>query len=160
MRKDINFTVDGLTCRGWSYRPDVVDEKQKLPLVILLTGFGGTKEFAISNFAELFVERGFSALVYDNRYTGDSDGMPRGRIVPSLQHDDLRAAIGWALDQENVDPRKIILWGTSFGGAHVLFVGALDQRISAVISLVAGLGPTEPGDRGDGAVCGTISPRG
>src|SRR5262249_53328293 len=53
---------------------------------------------------------------------------------------DLRAAIGWALEQEGVDPRKVILWGTSFGGSHVLFVGALDPRVSAVITLVAGLG--------------------
>jgi len=151
MRKDISFKVDGLTCRGWYYRPDGVDEKAKLPIIVLVTGFGGVKEFAISTFAELFVERGFSALVYDNRYTGDSDGEPRGRIVPSLQHDDLRAAIGWALGQDNVDPNKIILWGTSFGGGHVLFVGALDPRASAVITLVAGLGPREALDRGDRA---------
>ena len=88
MRKDISFKVDGLTCRGWCYRPDGVDEKKRLPVVILLTGFGGVKEFAIATFAELFVEHGFSAIVYDNRYTGDSDGEPRGRIIPSLQHDD------------------------------------------------------------------------
>jgi fermentation-respiration switch protein FrsA (DUF1100 family) len=151
MRRDISFKVDGLTCRGWYYRPDGVDEQMKLPVVILLTGFGGVKEFAISTFAELFVERGFAAIVYDNRYTGDSDGEPRGRIVPSLQHDDLRAAIGWALEQDNVDPQKIILWGTSFGGSHVLFVGALDPRASAVITVVAGLGPREALDRGDRA---------
>jgi fermentation-respiration switch protein FrsA (DUF1100 family) len=151
MRKDIHFTVDGLTCRGWYYRPDGVDETAKLPAIILLTGFGGVKEFAISTFAELFVERGFSAIVYDNRYTGESEGEPRGRIVPSLQHDDLRAAIGWVLGQHNIDPKKIILWGTSFGGGHALFVGALDPRVSAVITLVAGLGPRESLDRGDRA---------
>lgn len=152
MRKDISFKVGGLTCRGWCYRPDAVDEIKKLPLVVLLTGFGGVKEFAISTFAELFVEHGYCALVYDNRYTGDSDGEPRGRIVPSLQHDDLRAAIGWALENENVDAKKVIVWGTSYGGAHALFVGALDPRVGAVITLVAGLGPTGPEDRPDRAI--------
>src|SRR5882672_12108700 len=111
MREDISFSVDGLTCRGWFYRPDSVSRKTR-PTVILLTGFGGVKEFAIAAFAELFASRGFNALVYDNRYTGESDGEPRGRIIPSLQHDDLRAAIGWALEQESVDPEKLILWGT------------------------------------------------
>src|SRR5262245_39854758 len=140
MRTDISFKVEGLTCRGWYYRPDGVNETEKLPVVLLLTGFGGVKEFAISTFAELFVAHGFSAIVYDNRYTGDSDGEPRGRIVPSLQHDDLRTAIGWALERQGVDQKKVILWGTSFGGSHALFVGALDPRVSAVITLVAGLG--------------------
>jgi len=141
MRTDITFTSGGLTCEGWFYRPDGATNDR--PVVVLCHGMGGVKEFVVAPFAEQFVERGFCAFVFDYRYTGASGGTPRGRIIPTLQHDDIRLAITCALEQEGVDRDKLILWGASYGGAQALFVGATDPRVKAVISVVAGLGPRE-----------------
>jgi cephalosporin-C deacetylase-like acetyl esterase len=33
-----------------------------------------------------------------------------------------------------VDPERIVLWGTSWSGGHVVYVAAADPRIAAVIS--------------------------
>lgn len=139
MRTDVTFTSNGLTCQGWFYRPD--GATGDLPVVVLCHGMGGVKEFVVAPFAELFVARGFCAFVFDYRYTGASEGLPRGRVIPTLQHDDIRMAITCALAQEGVDRDKLILWGASYGGAHALFIGGTDPRVKAVITVVAGLGP-------------------
>jgi uncharacterized protein len=141
VRTDIDFVSYGLTCKGWFYRPDGVTEDR--PVVVLCHGMGGVKEFVVAPFAEEWMKRGYCAFAFDYRHTGASEGEPRGRIHPSLHHDDIRAAITVASRQEGVDPSKIILWGASYGGSHAIVVGALDPRVKAVIILVSGLGPKQ-----------------
>jgi uncharacterized protein len=36
----------------------------------------------------------------------------------------------------DVDPDKIVLWGTSFSGGHVVVIAGRDPRIAAVISQI------------------------
>ena len=45
-----------------------------------------------------------------------------------------RAVIDWARRSDGIDPDRIVLWGSSFSGGHVLAVAATDPRIAAVIS--------------------------
>ena len=40
-----------------------------------------------------------------------------------------------------MDANRIGLWGSSFGGGHVLYVAGHDPRIKAVVSQVPGMGP-------------------
>ena len=44
------------------------------------------------------------------------------------------AAVAFARELDGVDPERIVLWGTSWSGGHVVYVGADDPRIAAVIS--------------------------
>ena len=94
-------------------------------------------------FAEYFTTHAtLTALVYDNRCLGASDGLPRGEIIPHLQQSDLQDAITFAQSLEEVDSEKIAIWGTSYSGGHVLQVGAVDRRVKAVLAqgfLVSGL---------------------
>ena len=48
--------------------------------------------------------------------------------------DDYRAVIGWARGLDGVDAERIVVWGSSFSGGHVLAIAAADPRIAAVIS--------------------------
>ena len=43
---------------------------------------------------------------------------------------------GWARDGEAIDPDRIALWGSSYGGGHVLAIAATDARVRAVIAQV------------------------
>jgi len=90
-------------------------------------------------FAERFRDAGFAVLVFDYRFLGASDGEDRGRIVPQEQHDDLRAAIGFAATLPGIDASRIGLWGTSYSGGHALFVGALDPRVKVIVAQVPAL---------------------
>jgi fermentation-respiration switch protein FrsA (DUF1100 family) len=141
MREDIEFrTEDGLTLRGWRYAPDGVDGPA--PLVVMSHGYSAVKEMYLDDFAEHFAAGGLGVLVYDNRNLGASDGTPRGEIDPWQQIRDYRTAITWAATQPWTDPERIGIWGSSYSGAHVLVVAALDRRVRCVVSqvpLVSGL---------------------
>ena len=73
----------------------------------------------------------YAALVFDNRCFGASDGEPRQEIDPSAQVRDYRHAITYASTQPEVDPARIGVWGSSYSGAHVLVVAAIDRRVIA-----------------------------
>ena len=89
----------------------------------------------LDSFAEYFTNQiPITALVYDNRCVGASDGTPRFELLPSLQMSDLQDAITFAQSLEEVDPEKIALWGSSYSGGNVLQVAAFDHRVKAVLA--------------------------
>jgi fermentation-respiration switch protein FrsA (DUF1100 family) len=134
MRRDIEFVAEGTTLRGWFYRPDAASGA--LPTVVMAHGFSATKEMYLDAFAERFVEAGLGVLVYGNRCFGASDGEPRQEIDPWAQVRDYRHAITFVRTLPEVDPDRIGAWGSSYSGAHVLVVGAIDRRVRAVVSQV------------------------
>jgi fermentation-respiration switch protein FrsA (DUF1100 family) len=134
MRKDITFsTTDGTTLRGWHYVPDAPG---KFPTIILAHGFSAVKEMYLDRYAEAFAKAGLASVVYDNRNFGASDGEPRQEIDPWLQVRDYSDAITFAQTLEQTDPARIGVWGSSYSGAHVLVVAAIDRRVNCVVSQV------------------------
>jgi dienelactone hydrolase len=135
MREDVSFPADdGVTLRGWFYRPD--DATGPTALVVMAHGFSATKEMYLDDFAEVFAAAGLSVLVYDNRNLGESDSPVPGEIDPWQQIQDYRAAITWAGLRDDVDAERIGVWGSSYSGAHVLVVAAIDRRVRCVVSQV------------------------
>src|ERR687897_1311019 len=74
MRSDIEFDAEGVTLRGWLYRPD--DASGPLPTVVMAHGFSAVKEMYLDAYAERFADVGLNVLVFDNRNFGASDGTP------------------------------------------------------------------------------------
>lgn len=136
-REDISFqTVDNVTLRGWFYKPSSASSG-KLPCLVMAHGFSALKEMDLDTFAEYFTGKlALTCLVYDNRNFGASDGEPRQEIIPPQQTSDYSDAITYAQMREDVDPNKIGIWGSSYSGGHVLWVGAVDRRVKAVLSQV------------------------
>jgi fermentation-respiration switch protein FrsA (DUF1100 family) len=134
MRQDIEFDAEGTTLRGWLYVPEAVHGPA--PTIVMCHGYSAVKELFLDAFAEVFAEAGFCALVYDNRNLGASDGEPRQEIDPWAQVRDYRHAITFARTREEVDGERIGIWGSSYSGAHVLVVGAIDRRVKCVVAQV------------------------
>lgn len=132
-REEVSFDSHGDRCAAWLYRP-AGETPGRYPIVVLAHGFGGTREGRLGAFAERFAAAGIAALVFDYRRFGDSEGEPRQLISISGQHEDWRAAIGFARSLPGVDPRRVALWGTSFSGGHVVAIAAEDSAIAAVVS--------------------------
>lgn len=136
---DIKFqTSDGVTLRGWFFTPE--SASNKLPCLVMSHGWSALKEMDLDAFANYFTSKlALSCLVYDNRGFGTSDhkeGQLRQEIIPSLQQSDISDAITYAQSLPKVDPERIGIWGSSYSGGHVLFVGAVDRRVKAVLSQV------------------------
>src|SRR4051812_48298601 len=130
-REDIEFHSGGNTCAAWLYRPD---GEGPHPIVVLAHGFGGVREARLWAYAERFAAAGMAALVFDYRHFGASEGEPRQLLDVARQLDDWRAAIAFARGLDGIDPERVALWGTSFGGGHVAVVASEDHRVAAAIS--------------------------
>ena len=98
--------------------------------------FSGTKEAFLPDFAERFQAAGYGVLVYDNRNWGSSEGLPRNESDPTMQTRDYLAAYDYVSTLPEVDPAKVVYWGSSLAGGNAICAAALDSRVRAVISQV------------------------
>ncbi len=143
MRRDITFLSESGQCRGWLYVPDNIPAGQKAPAIVMANALSAIKQITLPGYAERFCAAGFVVLAFDYRHYGDSDGMPRNHIVPHEQQQDVRSAITWLRAQPEVDKDNIGGWGISLGGIHMLYLGAYDRRLKAVVSVATGLNALE-----------------
>jgi uncharacterized protein len=105
------------------------------PCVVMAHGFGGTVDSGLLPFATTFAAAGLDVLAFDYRHFGASEGEPRQLLSISAQLEDYAAAVGHARGLEGVDPDRIVLWGVSYSGGHVLRIAARDGRVAAVVAL-------------------------
>jgi fermentation-respiration switch protein FrsA (DUF1100 family) len=134
MRTDIAFKAyDGTTLRGWHYTPDA---SGRHPTIIMAHGFSAVKEMYLDKYAEAFAKAGFASVVFDNRNFGASEGEPRQEIDPWMQIRDYSDAITFAQGLDRTAMGQIGIWGSSYSGAHVLVVAAIDRRVKCVVSQV------------------------
>lgn len=137
------------------------------PAILLCHGWGGLKEHLAERYATPFTQAGFVCLVFDYRGWGGSDGrlismtdtpplidsgeqtvkarVLREVVDPLDQVADIRACLAWLLTEDGVDPARVGLWGSSYGGGHVVFVAGTDDRVKAVVAQIGGYGfPNNP----------------
>ncbi|MCJ7796152.1 MAG: prolyl oligopeptidase family serine peptidase, partial [Thermoleophilia bacterium] len=69
---------------------------------------------------------------------GESGGELRQQMLPWDEREDLRNALTWFCAQPEVDAERIGLRGTSYGGCHVIAVGAHDPRVKVVVNQANG----------------------
>jgi dienelactone hydrolase len=130
VRHDVTFISDGTPCAAWLYRPDGVENP---PVVVMAHGFAAFRELRLDAYAARFAQAGYAALVFDYRHWGASGGQPRRILDIGRQHADWRAAIAYARSLDNVDTTRVVGWGSSFGGGHVLDLAAHDYDLAAAI---------------------------
>lgn len=105
--------------------------------IIFCHGWGGTKQVVAPTLAlEVLNRLPLVALIFDYAGWGESEGH-RGRIDPHYQSYDVRAAISYVAARFPHLAHRIGLYGFSFGGSISTYVGALDRRVAAVVSIAA-----------------------
>jgi pimeloyl-ACP methyl ester carboxylesterase len=130
--EDIRIPSHGEQLAAYLYRPE--STRGDVPCVVMAHGFSATRDDGLPAYAEAFRDAGFAVVVFDYRHFGASTGEPRQLLDIGRQHEDYRAVIAWARQLDGIDPDRVVLWGSSFSGGHVLAVAASDPRIAAVIS--------------------------
>jgi dienelactone hydrolase len=133
-REDLRIPSDGEQLAAYVYRPEPAN--RDMPCVVMAHGFSGTRDDGLPAYAEAFRAAGYVVVLFDYRHFGASSGQPRQLLDITRQIADYRAVVQWAHQLDGVDPDRIVLWGTSFSGGHVLEVAANDPRIAAVIAQV------------------------
>src|SRR5947209_15510866 len=130
VRHDTTFLSEGTACAAWLYRPEGAENP---PIVVLAHGFAAFRELRLDAYAARFAQAGYAALVFDYRHWGASEGQPRRILDVAKQQADWRAAIAYARSLDNVDTTRVVGWGSSFGGGHVLNLAARDHDLAAAI---------------------------
>lgn len=125
----ITFSSEGTALRGRLFRAG--DEGR--PVVVMAHGFSAVAD-QLFRHAEAFAAAGFNAFVYDHAGFGRSDGYPRQEVDPPRQLRGYRDAVSFVRTLPGLDGSRIALWGSSFSGGHVLQAGALDPRVTCVVS--------------------------
>ena len=137
LRRDVTFSSAGSRCAAWHYLPDAEPGHRPRPCVVMAHGFAGTREMRLSAYAERFAAAGLNVLVFDYRGFGDSEGEPRQCLSIPGQLSDYAAALTFARGLDGVDPARLILWGSSFSGGHVVVSAAREPSVAAVIAQCA-----------------------
>lgn len=169
MKKEITIWSEGTRLAADLFVPDDLGEGERRPAILLCHGWAGPKAHLSRTYAPFFCEGGFVCLTFDYRgwYESDArlvtpheqpgvdaDGFMAVRakpvrdvVDPLDQNRDIHNVLDYLLDEPAVDAERIGLWGSSFGGGHVLYVAGTDQRVKAVVSQVPGMGqaPDENG---------------
>jgi len=130
--EDVRIPSHGEQLAAYLYWPE--QSRGDAPCVVMAHGFSATRDDGLPAYAEEFRDAGFAVIVFDYRHFGASTGEPRQLLDIGRQHDDYRAVVAWARRLHGIDPDRIVLWGSSFSGGHVLAVAAGDPRVAAVIS--------------------------
>ncbi|KAM5343541.1 hypothetical protein ACJ41O_012078 [Fusarium nematophilum] len=105
------------------------------PVIVMGHGIGGVRRSALPVFAKAFNKAGYHAVTLDYLQWGDSDGGPRSILSVKGQLQDFRDVIAWVRQcPDRFDHRRLVVWGTSFGGMHVTALLAEDHDIAAGIA--------------------------
>ena len=147
MEKKVYFySGPGLKLTGiLSVPPDYEEGAGKQPGVVLCQGPGGYKnpvavamDTLMPTVSQWLNRAGFVALRFSYRGVGESEG-PAYRMIPLEQVEDIRNAITFIQQQEEVDANRIGLFGAATGGANVSYAAGIDHRAKCIVS-VSGMG--------------------
>jgi dipeptidyl aminopeptidase/acylaminoacyl peptidase len=165
MRNPVTIWSEGTRLAGDLWTPDDVAAGEKLPGILLCHGWGGLKQHLTATYAPWFSKAGFIVLTFDYRGWGESDAklVPIGEVArpdsngeitiraravrevvdPFDQISDITNCLAFLEGEPQVDPERIGLWGSSYGGGHVVFMAAHDPRVKAVVSQVGAQQPVQ-----------------
>ncbi len=134
-RTATSFDSHGVSCAATVYRAEP-RPAGPAPVIVMAHGFGSVRALRLYAYAERFAAAGYTVVVFDYRGFGDSEGEPRQLLDISMQHQDWRSALAFARTLEDVDADRVVAWGTSFAGGHVLTLAGQGEPLAAVIAQV------------------------
>ncbi len=137
-RHTLTFDSAGTSCEAWHYEAahDALASAAGRPVVVMAHGLAGTKDSGLEPFAGAFAAAGLDVFLFDYRGFGASAGEPRQTVSLDDQVEDYRAAMRAAAALPGVDGNRLVLWGVSLSGGHVLCAGADRPDVAAVVSLI------------------------
>jgi uncharacterized protein len=132
--ESVKIPSAGLNLSGVVGVPDGIGRQERRAAFLVLHGFGSNKESGnVLQPTKVLGELGYVTLRFDMRGCGTSEG-EHGRVICLEQVEDTSTARTVLARHPAVDPDRIGVIGTSFGGAVAAYAGGVDARIAAVIS--------------------------
>jgi uncharacterized protein len=135
MPKPVTFFSEGVKLAGDLYLPDDLARGEKRAGIVLCHGYTGVRNIYLPDNARVLTEAGYVVLNFDYKGWGDSEG-PKTRLAPYSRVADVQAALTFLAAQPEVAADRLGIYGTSYGGATVVWVAAVDPRVKCTVSVV------------------------
>src|SRR5580700_12234999 len=130
----VSFQSAGLRLHGVVGVPDGIRPGEKRGAFLVLHGFGSNSESPTCiTPAKVLGDFGYVTMRFDMRGCGKSAG-EFGRVICLEQVEDTGNARDFLSRHPAVDPDRIGVIGSSFGGAVGVYAGGTNPRIAAVVS--------------------------
>lgn len=157
-RRAVDIWSEGTRLAGDLYAPRDLAADETRPTIVMSHGWGGTKAL-LANVASRLAAEDYLVLAFDYRGWGESDGklvvqgdMPdrdadgivtvrareiRNVVDPIDQTVDIQRAFDFIEGEPNVDTTRLGYWGSSYSGAHAIWVAAHEPRAGCAVGQVA-----------------------
>lgn len=135
MKHPITFYSEGMRLSGDLYLPDNLPKGERRAGIVLCHGYTGVKDLYLPDNARVLNEAGYVVLTFDYKGWGTSEGT-KARLAPLSRVADVQAAMTFLGLQDGVDETRLGIYGTSYGGATVVWTAAIDPRVRCVVSCV------------------------
>ena len=134
MEERVHWKSGQLKISGVVELPDGMKRGERRAAVLVLHGFGSNKDSPmVRTVTRMFTALGYLALRFDMRGCGESEG-ERGRVICLEQVADTKSAFDFLAATDYADPKRIAVFGHSFGAAVAVYAAGTDARIAACIS--------------------------
>lgn len=128
-------TMFGTKITETLFTPKDMEGRKKHPALIVGHPFAAVRQQAANLYATKMAEAGFVALSFDQVFWGESDGKPRGAVVPDLYVESFRAAVDYLGTRGFVDREKIGVIGICGSGGFAVAAAKIDPRIKALATI-------------------------
>jgi uncharacterized protein len=135
MARAVSFYSEGIRLAGDIYLPPDLGAGERRAGIVLCHGYTGVRNIYLPDNARVLAEAGYVVLNFDYKGWGGSEG-PKTRLAPYSRVADVMAALSFLAAQREVDESRLGLYGTSYGGATVVWTAAIDPRVKCVVSVV------------------------
>src|SRR5258706_771546 len=135
MTEAVSFYSEGFKLSGDLYLPAKLGRTEKRAGIILGHGYTGVRNLYLPEIARHFNAAGYVVLTFDYKGWGDSEG-PKSRLAPYSRVVDVQAALTFLAEREEVEPGRLGLYGTSYGGGTVGWGAANQSRVASCVSSV------------------------
>ena len=142
MKEEISFRSEDVLLKGTLTKPDI---NTPCPVIIVThTSNAGTRDFGVyQHLANLLPPLGIAVFLYDRRGSGDSTGDFETATFFDLAAD-MQAAIDHLKSRNDIDPKRMGVWGMSQGGWIAPLTATRSAQVAFVIAVSAvGVSPAE-----------------
>ncbi len=117
----------GYLLRGWYIPPP---ERSDGRVGIFVHGANSSRYQALENGAKYWHHRGYGLITMDLSGRGASEGAYITYTVN--ERHDVKAILRWARHHAGIDPKRVVLFGTSNGAASAIYAAAGDKELPAL----------------------------
>lgn len=127
--------IYGMQVVGTLFTPKNMIKDKKYPAIIVGHPFRAVRQQAANLYATKMAEEGFVTVSFDQSYWGESEGNPRGAVLPDVYTENFSAAVDFLGTRSFVDQEKIGVIGVCASGGFSIAATKMDPRIKALATV-------------------------